>query len=127
MITVLFSCPKCQMSCLSGIQSQDDILSLANELPVRLRCGGCGVESFVMRNPNRNWSPAGGRWYRFFGYCLKIAAVCRRRAIETQNPSLQAFFLKRERYWLRTGWESDLHRDAAIIAARKAQVSLSGR
>ena len=127
MITVLFSCPKCQMSCICGIQSQDDILSLANELPVRLRCGGCGIESFVTRNPSCNGSPAGGRWYRFFAHCLKIAAVCRRRAIETQNPSLQAFFLKRERYWLRTGWESDLHRDAAIIAARKAQVSLSGR
>ena len=126
MITLTFICPKCGMCCLCGVQAQDDILSLANGLPVRLRCGACRADSFVSGKPSRSWDRAAGRWYRFFGHCLKIAAVCRRCALETQNPGLRAFFLKRERYWLRTGWESDLAQDAAMIEAHTAVVSSPG-
>jgi hypothetical protein len=123
MITLTFICPKCGTCCLCGVRAQDDVLSLANGLPVRLRCGACRVDNFVTGKPNQRRHRAAGRWYRFFGHCLKIAAVCRRRARETQNPGLRAFFLKRERYWLRTGWESDLAQDAAMIEAHTAVVS----
>jgi hypothetical protein len=118
MITIQFDCPKCGIACLCGVRSRDDLLSLATELPVCLRCGGCGIESFVIAN-RTNWFPSTDKWYRFFGHCLRIAAVCRNRSIETRSARLRTFFLKQERYWLRMGWESDYRREAAIIAAQK--------
>ena len=123
MVTVLFTCPKCQMHCLCGIQSSDDIFALASDLPVRLRCGGCGTESFVVQKPRFRAIPPAVQT-RFFGLCLKIAAACRQHAAEAPSAGLREFYLKKELYWLRIGWESDLHQDAVMVTARKTSPSM---
>jgi hypothetical protein len=80
MVTVCFRCPSCQVHVIRGLVCSDDFLALSRDLPVRLRCPGCGTESFVLRYSSRTSAlPAAGEWDSTIGHCLAIAAICRLR------------------------------------------------
>jgi len=122
MATVLFKCPKCRMDNISRLASEDESCAFASGIPIRRRCGGCRDEIFVVQTAKA--IPPEGYRGRFFGLCLKIAAQCRRRAMEAGHESSQRFFLELERYWLGLSKQCDPQREAVIVSARGPRPSM---
>jgi hypothetical protein len=128
MVTVCFRCPSCQMHVIRGLVCSDDFLALSRDLPVRLRCPGCGTESFVLRYSSRTSAlPAAGEWDSTIGHCLAVAAICRLRAGEIQTVDARLFLLKMERQWLELGERCDVHQRSAIVRARVTRLWSRGR
>jgi hypothetical protein len=128
MVTVCFRCPKCRMHVIRGLVCSDDVLALTGDLPIRLRCPGCGTESFVLQHSRYNRAlPREGEWDSTVGHCLTIAAICRLGAGAIQTTDARAFLLKMERQWLELGQRCDVHQRCAIVRARVTRLWRRGR
>ena len=118
MVTVLFACPQCHIHCIYGITCNDETYALATDIPIRVRCWCCGAESFVVRSSARRARLQAGTSDGLFGYCLRIAAQCRRRAVATRDRHLQKLLLRIELHWLQLAEQSDGALQANIVPAR---------
>ena len=87
-------------------------------IPVRLRCWTCGTDDQLRGSKIPPLTLSTGTSEHVFGQCLKKAADCRRRAIQTRNDSLHDVLLRMELCWLRLG--EQLNDGAAIVAASDA-------
>lgn len=121
MLTLSFRCPECRMVCICGIDSNDEVLSLASDLPVCLPCTACRHRSLVLRQECQT-HPLVGQRRSYFELCLKIAGLCRHRAECVVFPEIESFFRRVERSWLDLGQRSLLAQPATVIVARSIKL-----
>ena len=120
MITLAFECHHCRTDSIHAVRSREEVCSLDNHIPLRLRCWACGTQySVVQTLPQDGLRPAAEPPFK---QCLKAAAACRRRATATHDVELQKFFARMESYWLRVASESE-HEQGGVVIARATRRS----
>jgi hypothetical protein len=121
MVTLSFRCPQCGMPCIWGTYSADEAMSLAGDLPIHIPCAACGNENLICREARDN--DLVGQHGSYVELCLKIAGFCRRRADTMLFPVVQSFFHRMETLWLERAADSEMSRQATVIAARDIRLS----
>jgi len=123
MVMVSFKCPTCHIDIISPIQGADEIYAFASNLPVLMRCWVCEAPALVVHRANSCGLAPEGRSRKLLDMCLRAAALCRRRAVESQNRDPQDFFLRMERDWLARARGHDLSQEAVV--ARSVRLGIT--
>jgi len=119
MITVSFECPNCHIDIISPILGIDQTYAFASDLPVVVHCRACDTPSLVVHSSTA-WTAVGSQC-KFLDMCLKVADICRRRAIGSEIQNVQEFFTRMERDWRRTS-SCNLSQEAAFVVASRIRL-----